>query len=49
MDCRYGKRHYLAPAIRLDGQKELGKTKFRTGCGIEQNEGVKFWYIQPKL
>jgi transposase-like protein len=24
---------YLALAIRLDGQKELGETKFRTACG----------------
>jgi transposase-like protein len=28
---------YLAPAIRLDGQKEL------LGLWIEQNEGAKFW------
>jgi transposase-like protein len=24
---------YLALVIRLDGHKELGETKFRTGCG----------------
>jgi transposase-like protein len=34
---------YLALAIRLDGQKELGETKFRTGCGLSKNEGAKFW------
>ena len=27
---------YLAPAIRLDGQKELGETKFRTVCGLSK-------------
>jgi transposase-like protein len=25
---------YLALSIRLDGQKELGETKFRTACGL---------------
>jgi transposase-like protein len=36
---------YLALAIRLDGQKEPGKTKFRTGMWIEQNEGTSnLWF-----
>jgi transposase-like protein len=30
---------YLALAIRLDGQKELGETKFRTGCGSSKTRG----------
>ena len=30
---------YLALAIRLDGQKELGETKFRTGYGLNKTRG----------
>jgi hypothetical protein len=30
---------YLAPAIRMDGQKELGGTKFRMGCGSSKTRG----------
>jgi transposase-like protein len=44
---------YLALAIRLDGQKELGETKFRAGCGLSKtgepsNLWFAFWYTQPK-
>jgi transposase-like protein len=30
---------YVALAIRLDGQKELGETKFRAGCGSGKTRG----------
>jgi transposase-like protein len=30
---------YLALAVRLDGQKELGETKFRPGCGLSKTKG----------
>jgi hypothetical protein len=30
---------YLALAIRLDGQKELGETKFRMGGGSSKTRG----------
>jgi hypothetical protein len=33
---------YLALAIRMDGQKELGETKFRTGCGLNKTRGRSF-------
>jgi hypothetical protein len=39
---------YADLAIRLDGQKELGETKFRTGCGSSKTKGrrtfgSRFW------
>jgi transposase-like protein len=32
---------YLALAIRLDGQKELGETTFRAGCGSGKTRGCR--------
>jgi transposase-like protein len=30
---------YASMTIRLDGQKKLGETKFRTGCGLGKTGG----------
>jgi transposase-like protein len=38
--ARRSRNRRMAPAVRLDGQKELGETEFRAGCGLSEMRGV---------